>query len=151
MNSTKNDFLSMVEINEGYFLCQDSSDISVWLKKYPETIKVFGTVNEKEMFASPLIVNQAGRIDAYFIFREILGGMPQYILFYIPAFVSKKFNLLALQVRYKNLDIHEFYNAMFDQLQKLTAAIGHPCPVYGYRDDDFVGFFYVPEMFMCQN
>ncbi len=151
MNSTKNETLALQEIKDGYYLCQDSADIKDWLKNYSQHFKKINSIINNDIYACPMIVNEKGRFDAYFIFREVVNNKVRYMLFYIPAFISKKFNLLALHIRYKGLNIEQFYKSLFKQLNKLSSAVNHPCPIYGCCENDFMGFFYLPETFLCEN
>lgn len=140
------------EIDPGVFLCEDTGATRRWLGQFPDCLD---GLQSREIHnrtqCLPLVVRERVGIDVFMIFRNLSAGKEYYSMIYVPAYVSRAFDLKTLQSRYATVNLEAVYYSLFQQLCLISYDTGHPCPIYASFTDEFMGFFYKNDEFLCDN
>jgi len=140
------------EISQGIFLCEDTGEVRRWLSQFPDCRNGLESRQmHNRTHCLPLVVRERVGIDVFMVFRHLSAGEEHYSMIYVPAYISRTFNLKTLQSRYATLDLEEVYYGLFQQFCLLSYDTGHPCPIYASFTDEFKGFFYKNDEFLCDN
>ena len=151
MTTISVDCLNLYEIQDGFFVCDNSGQVMRWLQHNPGMFEAAGGLSFEKSSVSAAITHGNASFSVHFLVREVAGSKANCWLLYVPDYLSKCFNLQCFRHYGPDIDIKALFCDMLGQLKKLIRSAKPPLPVCGYCHPVFTGFAYDTNLFLNDN
>ncbi len=155
MTTILNTDLHLREIQEGFFICENSGQITDLLQQRPgifaDTGQGSDTAAPAQTRVSVAVTREGASFSVYFLVREFAGGEDSCWLLYVPNYLSKCFNLCCFSRYRPEVDVPALFGDMLKQFEQLFCSTRPALPVCCYCHPQFTGFVYDTDEVLHRN